>query len=1076
VVRADRRGGAVERVLYVDADEALAERVRTRLTSAESPLCCTIAVGADEALSTLEADGTDCLVTAFALGEDTAFDLIDRVRESWADLPVVLFSEHPSLNQEQNALDAGFADYVEHRSDEQSIERLATRVRHVASPSHTPVDAELSGRRLRRTLERTTDGVFAVDHDWRIEYYNDRMGERIGVGPEQLVGEVLWDSVPALVDTPYEAHLRAAAETGDPVEFEQYLGDSFDYWVEVRAFPDEEGMTVFSRQISDRRERELELERSETILRNVHDVVLAVDDDLTVTFANPAAARVFGQNHPSKLTSSRLRSLVEDRTPPRSVTELETAIVETFAEMASDGGATGIYDYDLQFGLRTAAGQRQFDVRLAPFAATLGRQVLVVARDVTTQSAAQRQLERERDALQGLQAVMADASLTHETRLTDLLAHGCETLGLDVGIVSRVERDEYEVDAVYAPGMDIEVGDRFDVGSSFCAEVVESDSVRTFVDTDRDGETDHPVYQSSGLGSYIGVPLVVDGERFGTLNFSSPEPRPHPFGELERTFVELLAELISTERSRIGHRRHLEATNQRLSTLIESAPLAVLELDERGTVLRWSRGAEEMFGWSGDEVVGDRLPFVPEENQAEFEALLQQVVAGNRIRGRPIRRERKDGTAVDLRLSTAPLWEPDGTLSSILAVLDDVTGMKRLETNLRALQTTARRLNAATTTEEIGEIAVETAAEVLGLEITGIWEYDERAAVLEPITETQAARDHIGSSPRFSPGEGLAWNVFESGEMEVRYDVDSDQERYNAETPISSEILVPLGTRGLMVTGTVESRLFTDVEIDLFAILAGTVETALARAEREELLRQQNERLDEFASVVAHDLRNPLTVAMGFLELASTTGEEAHFDRVEQAHDRIEHLIADLLTLARGESVVADPETRRLETVVEDAWRHVETGTATLSVVGDLPTVDCNPGRLTQLFENLFRNSVEHGSTGNRMQSGDSVEHGSTSSRPEADDSVDHAGSDFSVTVGTLGDGNGFFVEDDGEGIPADRRETVFDHGVSYSRSGTGFGLSIVQAIAREHGWSVSLTEGSAGGARFEFAFDDRSG
>ncbi|WP_256299662.1 histidine kinase N-terminal 7TM domain-containing protein [Haloarchaeobius salinus] len=269
------------------------------------------------------------------------------------------------------------------------------------------------------------------------------------------------------------------------------------------------------------------------------------------------------------------------------------------------------------------------------------------------------------------------------------------------------------------------------------------------------------------------------------------------------------------------------------------------------------------------------------------------------------------------------------------------------------------------------------------------------------------------------------------------------------------------------------------------------------REHRERELERQNERLDRFASLVSHDLRNPLSVAEGYVELAQDTDDVSHLDDVVVAHERMEELIEDVLAMAREGETVTDLEAVRIEEVARAAWATVETNGATLEVRTD-GTVRAAPTRLRRLFENLFRNAVEHGSTSPRSHArGDAVEHGSTSPRstPSHEDAVEHgstsprshaprdtvehgpngATAELTVIVGDLADSiddgpAGFYVADDGIGIPADSRADVLDDGYTTNEDGTGLGLSVVQSIADAHGWTVRVTEGDSGGARFEFA------
>jgi PAS domain S-box-containing protein len=221
-----------------------------------------------------------------------------------------------------------------------------------------------------------------------------------------------------------------------------------------------------------------------------------------------------------------------------------------------------------------------------------------------------------------------------------------------------------------------------------------------------------------------------------------------------------------------------------------------------------------------------------------------------------------------------------------------------------------------------------------------------------------------------------------------------------------------------------------------------------ARRERERELRRQNERLEEFANIVSHDLRNPLSIASGYLELAAESGDPEAFDRVAESLDRMDRLVEDLLALARKGQVVGETTALDLVTVAKQAWAGVETADATLDLSESLPA-EGDESRLLALFENLFRNSVEHGGT-------------DVTVRVEALE-YDDCGDDDSV--------GGFAVEDDGPGIAPDERTAVLAAGETTSDDGIGYGLAIVKGVVEAHGWSLSVTEGRDGGARFEICF-----
>lgn len=216
---------------------------------------------------------------------------------------------------------------------------------------------------------------------------------------------------------------------------------------------------------------------------------------------------------------------------------------------------------------------------------------------------------------------------------------------------------------------------------------------------------------------------------------------------------------------------------------------------------------------------------------------------------------------------------------------------------------------------------------------------------------------------------------------------------------------------------------------------------------REEQLERQRNRLDEFASVLSHDLRGPLSVAEGYLDLVSMDVDDDRLEKVATAHERMRELIEDVLQLAREGEAVIDPEPVDLEAVVDAAWSAAIQGDDDLTLHVDAPadaTVEADRRRLIRVFENCFQNAVQHG--------GDVSE----------------------ITVSATD--TGFAIADDGAGVPADERDAVFEFGMTSDTDGTGIGLAVVREIADAHGWSVSCEASDLDGARFCFETVETTG
>ncbi|WP_372912407.1 PAS domain-containing protein [Salinigranum sp.] len=1208
MIRPDQTRGASVDVLYVSDEPRVPDPVRSQFERRIPNVTIDAVTRPTAVLDRLSADHVDCVVTAQTLSTRTGVDLVEAIRAQGHDLPVLLFTDRGTDEFARRALRAGVTDYVPVGSTGEGTSLLAERVRRAVAETR-------DGQRTRRFdapdqqwLERTTDAVYAVDADWRIEYMNETMADRVGRDPETLVGKSLWEEFPSVVGTGIERRYRTAMETGLPVSFEKRLDDPFGYWVQVRAFPDADGLTVFSRDVTEERERQQELERQEAVLQTVYDAVLVIDDAFTVQFANAAAARGIGDHTTAEVEGEPLGDLLEGMVSDEDARRFTRAVRETL-----DGGddSAGPYDVDLQLGVETPLERRCYDVRLTPFEDDGGRQVLVVARDLTDQYEVRRQLERERNRLRELQAVMADVTLSTDERVRSLLEVCCESLGLDIGIVSEVEGDTYTVHSAYAPEVSIEPGDRFDLSTTYCEEVVRQDAVCAFVDAVDDGKESHPAYQQFELEAYIGAPLTVDGDRFGTLNFSSPTVRAAPFDDSERTLVELVAELVGTELSRERRRRALERQQALFERAQEIADIGIWEYDPVTEALHWSSGVRRIHGVDAEyePTLADGIDFYHPDDRdriageveravrtgGSYDLDLRIVRADGEVRdvrawgtsvtgldGQPVlrgvlqditdrkRRERelqrarqqfetftenvdhafflvppdysevtfvnaaaeelygvseqelrRDPTAwldrihpddvdaveadVDAQGTAAVDWpqvqqfrllhpergvlwlrsriypiRDDGEVVQLAGIAADVTQVEKHGRKLERLQQYTSRLIDVSDTAEAARIGVDAAIDVVGVDFCRIQlqRASQPASAVSETGTTGSGETAYERSAGDDPLSTFARQALEERPAGVGRDGDGDSGGADTSSR-HAPMVIPLGGHGAICVSELDAAAFDDIDTTLLELLAEALAGALSRAERTTLLRErereleaQNDRLEKFASIVSHDLRNPLGVANGYLELAEERGEPAYFEKTASALDRMEALVDDLLTLSKAGTALEAWSACPLTSVARDAWEYVETADATLRVEADVPTVEGDESILTQLFENLFRNSVEHGSAGPRSQARQgSFEQGATGERTTTTDAAEPGGDDAGVTVrvGPLSDRTGFYVADDGVGIPPEKREEVFEYGYTSSADGTGFGLAIVTDLAAVHGWSVDLTESAAGGARFEF-------
>ncbi|MCL9815955.1 response regulator [Natronocalculus amylovorans] len=352
--------------------------------------------------------------------------------------------------------------------------------------------------------------------------------------------------------------------------------------------------------------------------------------------------------------------------------------------------------------------------------------------------------------------------------------------------------------------------------------------------------------------------------------------------------------------------------------------------------------------------------------------------------------------------------------------------LKRHREKLSALHTAAEQFMTATNPQMVYDRAIEAAERILAFDICTIniaeGEYLPRKA-------TSTGIPLVRNEPK-TVTDGIAGKTYQTGESFLIADLSEEPDAQPTDN-FQSALSVPIGGRGVFQAARRGPERFSDADLELAELLAMHVQIAVDRVEHETTLHEQNEQLQQFATAISHDMRNPLSIIQGAVNTATKTDDSSSLAAAGRAADRMDSLIDDILFLTRRGEWVTRRSPVSLQSILTAAWG--QTGAqSSATVTFDLPpemTISADAPRLQQLFENLFANSLEH------------------------------VGTNCSITVSVTE--TTISVTDDGDGFP---EENVFDLGYSGSETGSGLGLSIVHSIATGHGWDVSIDHSTAGG------------
>jgi PAS domain S-box-containing protein len=1028
------------RVLHVDDEPSFAEMAATFLEREDDRFVVQTVTSASNGLDRLTQDSFDCIISDYDMPSQNGIEFLEAVREGYPDLPFVLYTGKGSEEVASDAISAGVTDYLQKESGSSQYTVLANRVKNAVEQYRANRELEASQQRRKHQhdalLELSTDDAVASgDFETAVRRITETAADVLNVSRVNVWlldgredGDVLrcvdhycrntdsHDRGMELIPDEYPSYLEAlethraiaaddALEDPRTAELAEYLdthdigalldgtlraegdvigmvchehvGETRDWTDDERGFAsDIAEITHRAIRNHERNERERELKRKE----RRYDAIFNDPNILVGLLDTEGIVREINQTAMEYVDSSLddIQGMPFWKTPWFDHSEAVQTDVEEWVSRAANGEYVE-FKLDL---VAPSGNPYTVEGAFRPVTDEEGEviSILVSGRDVTEQKQQDRQLRQEQEFVKSIFGAIPDL----------LYAFGIDGYPLRwndrVETVTGYTSDEIAELSVteFVPDDEVEL-----IVEQFQTVVEDQDTVTVeFALETKDG--DRIPYEFSG------APLIdADGSLRGVTGVGRD---------------------ISARKER--ERRYDAIFNQtyQFTGLLEP----------NGTLIEANDTALEFGGIDRDDVIGEKMWDAywfqhSEETRARARDAVNRAANGEFVREElPVQGADHE---VIIDFSIRPLTDDQGDVDLLIPEGRDITELKEREQQLRELQLQQ-------------EAAIEAGA-------IGTWDWDPQEDVF--VTNSELATT-FGVDPDVAregaPLEAFVSAIHDTDRERVKDAIQETLEScgdYHEEFRVwnAADELRWISARGRVeCTDDGTPLKFPGVAIDI----TEQKEREQQLQAREEKLQRQNERLEEFASVISHDLRNPLRVATGSVELAHEECDSDHLDTIETALDRMDRIIEDVLWLAREGRDIGSTEPVTVHELVDSAWEMVAAEVKDAELQNNIPdelAITADDDRLLQLLENLFRNAVEH--------SGDGV----------------------TVTIGMIEDG--FYVEDEGPGIPEDDRETVFTAGYSTTEDGTGFGLSIVRQIADAHNWDVRVTDGSEGGARFVF-------
>ncbi|UPV73572.1 PAS domain S-box protein [Halorussus limi] len=597
-------------------------------------------------------------------------------------------------------------------------------------------------------------------------------------------------------------------------------------------------------------------ERFRALAEGLTDVVLVIDAESTIRYANPAASKVFGYP-PDELVGEPLTLLMPE--------DLAEAHEQGMARYLRTGERHVDWNYLELPGQRRDGTELPLGVSFSELDSGEDVRFTGIVRDISERKRRESEL-RDRIRQQEALATFSRHAL-EDWPVGDLMNEAVELVAdaLDneyAGVLEyRPGEDDLLVRAVFGWDDDLvgaaSIGTERDSQAGYTLLSEEPVVVENRATEDRfAGDS---LLDSAGAVAGISAIIGSPEDPWGILGAHTTRERS--YADYDVQFVQNIAHILAT----VIQRRERERRLERSEAMLDAVDDGVYALDADSRFVAVNDAYVELTGYGRERLLGAHAETIlGSETYGEVEWVQEALESDEDVVTLEARMPTADGGSIPVEARVAPLPLEDGT--GRVGVVRNVSDRKRREQKLTSLNQLFRSLTEAETPTEISDLAVEAAVETLGFPNAAVALYDDRESTLVP-TVKRWTGDEIDDALVGRHAEDVAWQAFVESETKTFEDLRAE---VDADTEMRSALAVPLGKYGVFVAAAPETGAFDSTDLSLADMLSSNVRTALDRAEREETLREQRndlqaknrelERVNRLNSVI-RDITKSLTQA-----------------------------------------------------------------------------------------------------------------------------------------------------------------------------------------------------------------------